>query len=264
MNLGFIVDSASNLKEYFNFAMEQGISYVEILCNMAEPYSLDPKPILEAMKETNVKVAACGLWRINTMSTNQEEFEKNQKIVFEFMDMAKEVGSVVAFIDAGFVEDGDTDANIRRFKEIFPIYKNYADERGLIFANYLGHGGNFIKTREILDRVVKEIPDFRIKLDPVGIMRNLKDDPYYIVSKYADKIAHFHAKDIYKREEENFEVETPVGQGQLKWNILLGMLNYVGYKGFVIIEPHGPVYGKGEGRKKHIILSKRHLEQFMI
>ena len=56
-------------------------------------------------------------------------------------------------------------------------YKDIADKKGIKLACYLGHGGNFVHSREILDKLLKEVPEFNIKLDPVGIMRNMKDDP---------------------------------------------------------------------------------------
>ena len=125
-------------------------------------------------------------------------------------------------------------------------------------------GGNFFHSREILDKLLKEVPEFNIKLDPVGIMRNMKDDPYEIMKRYANRIAHFHAKDIFRYGDDGWEIEPIVGMGQLKWNVMLGMLWNVGYDGYIIIEPHGDVWAEPENRWKHIVLAKRHLEQYMI
>lgn len=115
-----------------------------------------------------------------------------------------------------------------------------------------------------MDKLLKEVPEFNIKLDPVGIMRNMKDDPYEIMKRYANRIAHFHAKDIFRYGDDGWEIEPIVGMGQLKWNVMLGMLWNVGYDGYIIIEPHGDVWAEPENRWKHIVLAKRHLEQYMI
>lgn len=101
-------------------------------------------------------------------------------------------------------------------------------------------------------------------IDAVGIMRNMKDDPYEIMKRYANRIAHFHAKDIFRYGDDGWEIEPIVGMGQLKWNVMLGMLWNVGYDGYIIIEPHGDVWAEPENRWKHIVLAKRHLEQYMI
>ena len=64
--------------------------------------------------------------------------------------------------------------------------------------------------------------------------------------------------------DDGWEIEPIVGMGQLKWNVMLGMLWNVGYDGYIIIEPHGDVWAEPENRWKHIVLAKRHLEQYMI
>ena len=158
----------------------------------------------------------------------------------------------------------DPDKNIAEFKKEYRYYKDIADKKGIKLACYLGHGGNFVHSREILDKLLKEVPEFNIKLDPVGIMRNMKDDPYEIMKRYANRIAHFHAKDIFRYGDDGWEIEPIVGMGQLKWNVMLGMLWNVGYDGYIIIEPHGDVWAEPENRWKHIVLAKRHLEQYMI
>ena len=59
-----------------------------------------------------------------------------------------------------------------------------------------------------MDKLLKEVPEFNIKLDPVGIMRNMKDDPYEIMKRYANRIAHFHAKDIFRYGDDGWEIRT--------------------------------------------------------
>lgn len=170
----------------------------------------------------------------------------------------------MAFFNTGEYDPEDPDKNIAEFKKEYLYYKDIADKKGIKLACYLGHGGNFVHSREILDKLLKEVPEFNIKLDPVGIMRNMKDDPYEIMKRYANRIAHFHAKDIFRYGDDGWEIEPIVGMGQLKWNVMLGMLWNVGYDGYIIIEPHGDVWAEPENRWKHIVLAKRHLEQYMI
>ena len=178
--------------------------------------------------------------------------------------MAEAIGCRMAFFNTGEYDPEDPDKNIAEFKKEYLYYKDIADKKGIKLACYLGHGGNFVHSREILDKLLKEVPEFNIKLDPVGIMRNMKDDPYEIMKRYANRIAHFHAKDIFRYGDDGWEIEPIVGMGQLKWNVMLGMLWNVGYDGYIIIEPHGDVWAEPENRWKHIVLAKRHLEQYMI
>ena len=185
--------------------------------------------------------------------------------MLEFLDMAEAIRLPEwSFFNTGEYDPEDPDKNIAEFKKEYLYYKDIADKKGIKLACYLGHGGNFVHSREILDKLLKEVPEFNIKLDPVGIMRNMKDDPYEIMKRYANRIAHFHAKDIFRYGDDGWEIEPIVGMGQLKWNVMLGMLWNVGYDGYIIIEPHGDVWAEPENRWKHIVLAKRHLEQYMI
>ena len=100
--------------------------------------------------------------------------------------------------------------------------------------------------------------------EDVGIMRNMKADPYEIIKEFGGKIVHFHAKDIFRYGDDNFEIEPIVGMGDLRWNVMLGMLYHHGYDGYIVIEPHGPIWAKPENRWKAVVLGKRHIEQFMV
>lgn len=55
---------------------------------------------------------------------------------------------------------------------------------------------------------------------------------------------------------------------QLKWGDvakrITDLIRKDRYDGYIIIEPHGDVWAEPENRWKHIVLAKRHLEQYMI
>ena len=267
--LGFIVEmkdckDAADLRRWVDLAQQQGIDGVELLFNSkcGVDFSLDK--IKPAFENTPVEPAACGLWWLNTISPDPDERAAVRRTMLEFLDMAEAIGCRMAFFNTGEYDPEDPDKNIAEFKKEYLYYKDIADKKGSKLACYLGHGGNFVHSRGILDKLLKEVPEFNIKLDPVGIMRNMKDDPYEIMKRYANRIAHFHAKDIFRYGDDGWEIEPIVGMGQLKWNVMLGMLWNVGYDGYIIIEPHGDVWAEPENRWKHIVLAKRHLEQYMI
>ncbi|MDL2233995.1 sugar phosphate isomerase/epimerase [Ruminococcaceae bacterium OttesenSCG-928-L11] len=265
MQLGFIVNADSDLRDSVNFAVEQKIGFMELQFDWKEdaPPNLDAGRIRDALRGTTVGIAACGLWWLNTMSADKAEFERNDKIVREFIDMTAAVGGRVVFLNAGEYKADDTDANIAKLKETWPRYRDYATQKGLIIACYLSHKGNFINSPEILERVLREIPDFNIKVDPVGVIRNMKADPYEVIQRFGHRIVHFHMKDIYKGVD-GFEIEPPVGMGQLRWNEIMGMLYHHAYNGFIIIEPHAAMWGVGENRFRHVVLSKQYIEGFLL
>ena len=181
--LGFIVEmkdckDAADLRRWVDLAQQQGIDGVELLFNSkcGVDFSLDK--IKPAFENTPVEPAACGLWWLNTISPDPDERAAVRRTMLEFLDMAEAIGCRMAFFNTGEYDPEDPDKNIAEFKKEYLYYKDIADKKGIKLACYLGHGGNFVHSRGILDKLLKEVPEFNIKLDPVGIMRNMKDDPY--------------------------------------------------------------------------------------
>ncbi len=151
---------------------------------------------------------------------------------------------------------------MKEFKSIFSSMNQFATGKGIQLGIYVGHPGNFVHSKRVLGWIYEQMPEVGFKLDPVGIIRNLKADPYEIIKDYGDRIIHFHAKDILHMG--GFEIEPPVGMGDLAWNKIIALLYHHNYQGYVCIEPHGPMWSKKEYQAKHIILSKQHLEQFVL
>ena len=48
------------------------------------------------------------------------------------------------------------------------------------------------------------------------------------------------------------------------WGKLFAFLYEHDYRGYLSFEPHGPIWGSEPLRSKMILLSKRHIEQFML
>jgi sugar phosphate isomerase/epimerase len=267
--IGFIVemkdcpDSAS-LRSWAELARQQGIDGLELLFNTKVGVRFDAALIREALAGTGVEVCACGLWWLNTIDPDPAVRAKNRETMHAFLDMAHEIGCKIAFFNCGEYRPGDTDENIRQLRGELQHYKEYAGAYGITIANYLGHGGNFINSRDILRRALEEIPELNLKLDPVGIIRNMKDDPIEIIKLFGNRLVHFHVKDILRYGSDGFEIEPAVGMGDLRWNAIFALLYHHGYEGYVVIEPHGPLFSVPENRWKHIMLSKRHIEQFML
>lgn len=267
--IGFIVEmkdcqTPQALRRWVDLAQQQNIDGVELLFNAKCGLDFSVQKIKPAFENTPVEVAACGLWWLNTISPIKEERDEVRAYMLEFLDMVHDIGCKTAFFNTGEFACGDTEKNISEFKKEYRFYKEYADARGITIACYLGHGGNFVRSREILAKLCNEMPEFNLKLDPVGIMRNMKDDPYEIIKLFGNRLVHFHVKDIFRYGTDGFEIEPCVGMGDLRWNVIFGMLYHHGYDGYIVIEPHGDLWSLPENRWKHIVLSKKHIEQFML
>lgn len=262
MDFGFLINTDKQVDEWITFAEQQNIKGMELMFHKPGMEKFEDETLLDNFAETPVEVCACGMWFVNIMSPDQKEYEENKNKACKFLDYTARLGSPVAFMSTGEYDEDDPDKNIEKFSEEFEFYNNYARDLGLELAFYLGHSGNFIKSREILKKTIEVVPEMKLKLDPVGIMRNLNDDPYKILEMFGDRVAHFHVKDIYQNGD--FEIEPPVGLGDLHWNKILGLLYNYKYDGYVIAEPHGPQWSQGDYYWKHILLTKRHIEQFLV
>lgn len=266
--LGFIVEmkdcpDIDSLKRWVRFAEENNIRGLELLFNSKAGLNFDASLIREALSGSAVEIAACGLWWLNTISPDEKERAAVHQTMLEYLDMAAAIDCKIAFFSAGEYEPGNTAKNIEELAAAYEEYREYAGRKGISIACYLGHKGNFVNSIDILDELLRAIPAFNIKIDPVGNIRNMKADPYEIVRRYGNRILHFHMKDVL-RYGDDWEIEPPVGMGDINWRRIVAMLYHHQYNGYLIIEPHGPQWSIPENRGKHIVLSKRFIEQLMI
>jgi len=277
MKIAFILKGTENLEKWASFAHKQEIPGIEFLIERTiSPASKEEKPFsIEAdfnikmaneqrkiLEKSKVELCAIGLFRINYLDPKPEVREFNHKMLQQVIEYAVSVGCPLVYTDTGELEPGNTERNLEEFKCVFPTMQELAKGKGIQLAIYVGHPGNFINSKRILGWIYKQMPQVRLKLDPVGIIRNLKADPYEVIKDYGDRIIHFHIKDMLRMN--GFEIDLPVGMGDLRWNKILSLLYYHNYQGYLSIEPHEPMWSKEEKRAEHIILSKKHIEQFLL
>ena len=264
MKIGCLVNWKENLEVWAKAADALGIEGIDYTFATKEEYDFkkQAEKVNDILKNRRVKLCSASMFHVNTIDADENrraEARKNNESLIKF---ASETGAPIAVVNPGYMEGADLRENVLEFKKEFEHLEEYAHRLGVQMSYYLGHNPNFIKSEEALSMVLNEIPEMHIKVDPVGVMRNMDEDPYKIVSKHADRINHFHCKDILRKE--NYEIEPPVGLGQLQWKEFIAMLYNVDYEGFLVIEPHGPKWGNEEKMGDYIKLSKRHLEQYIL
>jgi sugar phosphate isomerase/epimerase len=262
MKLGCLVNWTENLEVWAKVADALEIEGIDYTFATKDEYVFDAGKINEILKNRRVKLCAASMFHVNTIDKDSQKRawarEQNEKLI----QFAADTKAPVAVINPGLLEGAGLEENISEFKKEFEHYKAFSEKRGVEMTYYLGHDPNFIKSDEALGRVLEAIPDMHVKVDPVGVMRNMDGNPYKIVSKYAARINHFHCKDIIRKE--NYEIEPPVGLGDLHWNEFIAMLYEVDYDGYLVIEPHGPKWKNEERMGDYIKLSKRHLAQYIL
>jgi len=250
--------------EDVGFAVANGFSGIEILYHnfFSEKDEQGREEQKALMKRNALEVCAIGLWRINTIDPDSQKRKENIAAIKRFIDHAEFLECPVAYTGAGLFKEGDDEANLKEFLEVFPEIVDYAERKGIKVALYMGHHPNFVNNTEIWDRVSEAIPKLGMKLDPVGIIRNMKADYLDVLKRYGHKVYHFHIKDILRLGD--FEIEPTVGMGEIEWGKIFGILYHYRYDGYISIEPHGPDWGKPENRYLGLKLSKRFVDTFIL
>jgi len=259
MKSAFIIPSKENFHDYVAFARQEAIDGVELMFHAPKDASVydDADSVLKFLKDNGVKAAAVGLWHLGVADPPGAG---SRDAIARAMDYAAAVEATCFFTGAGEPEADDKPAALA---DSYAEWATRAAERGMDFALYLGHKGSFINSEELLAQVCERIPDVGLKLDPVGIIRNLRADPLKALYRFGRNLTYFHVKGITKFEDG--EIEPPPGLDSLPWKEMFGVLHQYGYDGWVSAEPHGAAWGKTpELRKKYVRLTFAQLRPMML
>jgi sugar phosphate isomerase/epimerase len=256
MKTAFIVPPGSELAPWAAFARNEGLDGVEIMFHDPTIGDLQGGAAQrEILDRHGVSTAAVGVWWIGLADA---EDSGHADVILQGMDYAAELGAYCFFTGAG---EPASDDPVSALAEVYDTWAERAAERRLKLAVYLGHRGSFISTADQLAEACDRIPNLGLKVDPVGVLRNLKADPYHLVYRHGAQITHFHVKDRLFLPDA--ELEPPPGMGELDWGQMLGLLHYHGYEGYLSDEPHGSWASPGARRKLHVQLTFGHLRQFI-
>ena len=88
------------------------------------------------------------------------------------------------------------------------------------------------------------------------------NDYLAVVRKYGNRITHLHIKEHLSRQGELVS-QPPAGMGDIEWGKVFAFLYEHDYDGPLSIEPHGPIWSKGDKREKMLLLTQRHIRQFL-
>ena len=269
MQFSFIMDFRANLAVWASFAEQEDIPAIELmLYGPTLDDFKDAKERKRVLEGSGRQISAVGLWATGLTDPEKGEGSDVLKAGIEY---SAELGARHFFTGAGEFGDPSGAASpeagtadpVKRLADIYPYWKKYVEERGMKLSVYLGHKGSFIFSEPVLAEAYRRIPDLGLKLDPVGIIRNLKADPYDVVHRYGDKLIYFHVKGLLQLS--SGELEPPPGMDDLHWGHFFAILHRLGYNDYISIEPHGPFWAKvDERRKRYIQLSVKNLSQYML
>lgn len=257
MKTSFIVTSNSDFADYVSFARQERIDGVELMYTApkADAFS-DAAQRKRILQDNGVQLSAFAIWQLGLADPPASG---SADILRRGIDMAAELGATCFFTGTGEPQGNDP---VGALADCYAAWAERVQQAGMSLAVYLGHKGSFINSEQRLGETVARIPQIGLKLDPVGIIRNLKSDPCHVLYKYGRNLTFFHVKGLLRLPAG--ELEPPPGMDELPWPSMFGILHQYGYQGYVSVEPHGPYWASPDAhRKRYVQLTLKALATFL-
>lgn len=304
MKLGLVSAILPDLsfEEVVDFAAEKGFSCLEMMCwpigkaerRYAGVTHIDVSDLTEEkaayinqyMTERDVEISALGYYP-NPLDPDKEKRDFYGEHIKKMIDAAKtlNVRTVNTFI--GKDKSKTIEENFELFREVWPPIIKYAERKGVRVAiencpmyftmDEWPGGVNLASTPAIWRRMFEEIPSdyFGLNYDPSHLLWMQMDyiKPIY---EFKEKLFHIHIKDAKVFQDKLNEVgvmATPLefhspklpGLGDVDWGKFISALTDVRYKGCACIEVEDKSFEETlDDRKNSAVLSKRHIDQFII
>lgn len=265
MKIGFIGrNDLEGLKEDATFAREHGFEGLEFnywaeFRDLSEDTVKQMRSILD---EAGIECSALGLWGWNHISPQESERAQSLELLERAVEYGKILGAETLITGGGDIPDAPLEKKAAEFASVFPEYIGRAEKAGMKVALYAVHGGSFFTSIQAYEAAWEKVDSFGIKLDPANIM-NHGDNPVAWLRDHGDKVAYVHIKEHLYMDGE-LASQPAAGMGDLPWGNIFAFLYEHGYDGWLSVEPHGPLWGRGELRKKMLLLSRRFVGQFLL
>lgn len=304
MKLGFVsaILAELTLEQVLSFAAEAGFSSVEVMCwppgkadrrysgvthlDVSTFGTDDVQRVLELTARYGVAISGLGYYP-NPLSADAVESEIAVAHLHRLIDASAALGINVVNSFIGRDPAKSVEANWPRFLEVWLPLIGHAQERGvrvgiencpMLFSQDEWPGGkNLATTPSVWRRMFDAIPSKSLGLnyDPSHMIWQQMD---YLgpLAEFRDRLVHIHAKDarIERKALDDHGVlsypklwHTPKlpGMGDIHWGAFLGALADAGYDGHVAIEVEDRAFeGSIEKRKESLVISRRHLLQYMM
>lgn len=265
MKISFMLPWNQDIPYWLQWADDHGIEGVELVYashDAPTSYEFKPDEIKTALEGKKVKVCATTMFWINSLAKDSEERARAREFNENVIKTASAIGCPYAILGTGCYEPKNLEKNIEEFRKEHEYLVKLGESMDVQIAYHIGHNPTIADSMDAMRVLMREFPDLKLKLDPVGIIRNLKADPYYGMQILGPRMVHMHIKDVLRLPDG--EIEPPVELGEIKWNNIMAILYEQGYDGYLAIEPHGPKWGKIENYATYITLAKRHIEPLIV
>jgi sugar phosphate isomerase/epimerase len=245
------------------FAANHGFAGLEFnwwgnFADVTEEHIRGMKAILD---RHGVGCCSLGLWGWNHTSQDAAEraaahAQLNRAIAFG------EILGAYCLITGGGQIEGDLTANAAEFKQVFPPFLDRMAAAGMKSSFYAVHGNSFFTTLTAYEAVWDTLPQVGIKYDPAN-WDHAGQDYLEVVRRHGDKVSHVHIKEHLTHNGE-LASQPAAGMGDIAFGKVMAFLYEHDYTGYLCFEPHGALWGTEPLRQKMLLLTKKHLDQFLV
>ncbi len=219
----------------------------------------------ELLEARGVRCAMLGLWGWNHLAADADERAESRAMLDRAIEFAALLEAEVFTTGAGQLGDDASPAeNAKAFAEMYAPRLEKIEAAGMKPCLYPLHGNCFIHSMDDYERVWEHFPQIGVKFDPAN-WANHGDDYVGIVRQYGDRIGYLHVKEhLYHGDDRKPASQPAAGMGDIAWGKIFAFLYEHGYDAPLSIEPHGPLWGHGELRPQMLLLTQRHISQFLL
>jgi len=262
--LSFIGNSGLDaVREDARFCAEHGFEGLEFdfWANVEQLERSTVEVVREILSEHGVRCVMLGIWGWNHLASDTGEREKAHAMLRKGIEFGQILQADVLTTGGGMCGES-VDANAAEFAKVFPPFLEAIQAGGMVPSFYPLHGNSFFTSVEAYEKVWETLPEVGIKFDPAN-WRHHGVDYLGVLRQYGNKIAHLHIKEhLYHGGE--LVSQPAAGMGDIEWGKVFAFLYEHDYSGPLSIEPHGPVWSKGEMRQRMLLLTQRHIRQFLV
>ena len=246
LKLGLIVGLAQDPRESFNKVKELGIDTCQVSCTAEKMVDkFDPQEVRKQADGAGIEISSFFLlfegqvWNTKdgpaTMGLVAPDYrEARLKLAKKFSDMVKEMGVSSIASHIGFIPDDEKDPLYRSFLEVMKEYAEYCLKNEQIFCFETGQ-----ELPSTLKRTIKDVGtgNLGINLDPANLILYGMANPLDAVEIFGEDVRGMHAKDgVWPNRDEYLGKETPLGEGKVRFDLLIPRLKKKGFKEPVTIE----------------------------
>jgi len=247
IKLGLIVGlSTDNIKTSFEKVASLNITTCQISCTAeAMVGKLKPEDIRKAADKTGVEISSFFLLFEGqvfnfkegpaTMGFIAPQYRSERlKLAKTYSDMVHDMGVKSITSHVGFIPDDEKDPLYRSFIPVMREFTEYCAKNAQMFCFETGQELPSTLKRTILDLGTENIG---INLDPANLILYGMANPVDAVEIFGEYVRGFHAKDgLWPNRDKYLGHETPLGEGRVRFDLILPRLKAKGFCGPVTIE----------------------------